>query len=157
LMKSQELAKMAVCLWPKNTEDLKRFKEMTLNGVVIMGRLTWDDPNMPTPLTKRVNVLVTSKPRNLYPGADQYISGNLIEDIQNIFAKYKNKNIWVIGGANLIDQIFNLIDIFHITHIKGKYNCDKKLNLDRIKKNMQLINSELSKDASCVFETWKRN
>ena len=41
--------------WPKNIEDLKHFKEMTLNGVVIMGRLTWEDPKMPTPLKNRIN------------------------------------------------------------------------------------------------------
>ena len=46
--------------WPKNIEDLKRFKESTINNVVIMGRLTWVDPNMPTPLKNRINVLVLS-------------------------------------------------------------------------------------------------
>ena len=38
-----------------------------------MGRLTWEDPFMPTPFKKRINVLVTSKNNSLYPGADKYI------------------------------------------------------------------------------------
>ena len=36
--------------WPKNSEDLKQFKNLTVNNVVIMGKLTWIDPYMPTPL-----------------------------------------------------------------------------------------------------------
>ena len=36
--------------WPKNPKDLQWFKKNTLNQVVLMGRLTWEDPFMPTPL-----------------------------------------------------------------------------------------------------------
>ena len=36
--------------WPKNSNDLQWFKKNTLNQVVIMGRLTWEDPLIPTPL-----------------------------------------------------------------------------------------------------------
>ena len=34
----------------KNSNDLKWFKNHTLNNVVIMGKLTWIDPFIPTPL-----------------------------------------------------------------------------------------------------------
>ena len=30
--------------WPRNSSDLKWFKKNTINGVVIMGKLTWIDP-----------------------------------------------------------------------------------------------------------------
>ena len=33
--------------WPKNSIDLKWFKENTVNNVVVMGRKTWEDPFMP--------------------------------------------------------------------------------------------------------------
>ena len=143
--------------WPKNTEDLKRFKDLTLNGVVIMGRLTWIDPKMPSPLKDRVNVLVTSKSPNLYPGADIYISGDLIKNIQKILSEYEKKNIWIIGGANLINQIFDLIDVFYITRINGKFNCDKKLDIDKIKQNMQVYRSTPSSDNTCYFQVWMKN
>ena len=98
--------------WPKNTEDLRRFKELTLNNVVIIGKLTWIDPQMPTPLKDRINVLVTSKSPSLYPGADKYISGDLKENIKKIISEYKKQRIWLIGGPNLINQLFDLIDNF---------------------------------------------
>ncbi len=143
--------------WPKNIEDLKHFKEMTLNGVVIMGRLTWEDPKMPTPLKNRINVLVTSKSPNLFPGADRYISGNLITNIQNLISEYEKKNIWIIGGSNLIEQAFDIIDVFFITRIRGTFNCDKKLNMDKINKNMNIYKSNPSIDNTCYFQVWKKN
>jgi len=143
--------------WPKNTEDLKRFKESTINNVVIMGRLTWVDPNMPTPLKNRINVLVTSQSESLYPGADKYISSDIINNIKKTVFEYNKKNIWIIGGSNLIDQLFNLIDVFHLTRIKGKFNCDKKLDIDRINKNMKIYSSNESNDKSCTFQVWMRD
>ena len=49
--------------WPKNSSDLKWFKNNTFNQLVMMGRLTWVDPKMPTPLHNRINVLITNKSR----------------------------------------------------------------------------------------------
>ena len=55
--------------WPKNSIDLKWFKENTINNVVVMGRKTWEDPFMPTPLKSRINVLITNKNKELIEGA----------------------------------------------------------------------------------------
>ena len=128
-----------------------------------MGRLTWDDPFMPTPLKNRINILVTSKSADLYPGADRYISGDLIKNIKNINAEYenqdflKNKDVFIIGGANLIFQVFDIIDIFLITHIKGAYNCDKKLDRNIIINKMKVFRSAPATDDSCVFKVWLKN
>ena len=142
--------------WPKNTEDLKRFKYTTINGVVIMGRLTWIDPQMPSPLNNRINVLVTSKSPILYPGADKYIKGNLINNIKKIVLEYEEKNIWLIGGANLIDQLFDYIDVFHLTRINGNFDCDKKLNINKISENMKIYKSSESSDKTCKWQIWMK-
>ena len=42
--------------WPKNSTDLKWFKDSTLNNLVVMGRKTWEDPFMPTPLKSRIKI-----------------------------------------------------------------------------------------------------
>ena len=70
--------------WPKNLNDLKWFKNHTLNNIVVMGRVTWIDPFMPSPLDSRINVLITNKKSELYPGADFYIKGDLIYELKNI-------------------------------------------------------------------------
>ena len=143
--------------WPKNSLDLQHFKETTTNNVVIMGRLTWDDPFMPTPLKNRINILATTKSPDLYPGADKYITGDLIKNIKNIDLEYKNKQIFIIGGANLILQVFHIIDIFLITRIRGIYNCDKKLDKNLISKNMSIYRTSPASDDSCFFQVWWKN
>ena len=44
--------------WPHNSADLKWFKDNTVNGIVVMGKSTWDSlPRKPLP--KRKNIVVT--------------------------------------------------------------------------------------------------
>ena len=142
--------------WPKNTNDLQWFKKNTLNHLVIMGRLTWIDPMMPAPLKNRVNVLITRKSPSLFPGADKYVSGNLINNITNIINEFNKLEKWVIGGPNIVDQLFGLIDEFYLTHVYGNFHCDKKINLKKIYNTMKLEKKIKSDDNSCHFEIWKR-
>lgn len=141
--------------WPKYSNDLKWFKQNTLNQVVIMGRLTWIDPVIPTPLSNRINVLITTKSPNDFPGADKYISDDLSNNINNIINEYSDLEKWVIGGSNIIDQLFELIDTFYLTRIYGKFNCDKKLNVEKIERNMKL-ESKIPSNDKCHFEIWKK-
>ena len=83
--------------WPKNSGDLSWFKQNTLNQVVIMGRLTWIDSMIPTPLYNRINILVTNKSPLLYPGAQDYISGN----IENIEDQSVKAALVRVGGSQL--------------------------------------------------------
>ena len=151
------ISKNGIMPWPKNSSDLKYFKEKTINNVVVMGRLTWDDPFMPTPLKNRTNIVVTSKSPDLCPGADHYISGDLIKNIKNITLEYKNKQLFIIGGAKIIHQAFDLIDVFLITRIRGIYNCDKKLDKNLILKNMSIYKTSPALDDSCSFQVWWKN
>ena len=141
--------------WPKNSNDLKWFKNKTINQVVVMGRLTWEDPLMPTPLKGRTNVIITSKNQNELPGADEYISENLIQNFKKISSKYNNSDKFIIGGPNVLNQLFNLVEEFYLTRIYGNFNCDKKIDINIIKKNMKLKN-KIQSDDTCHFEIWTR-
>ena len=141
--------------WPKNSNDLKWFKNKTINQVVVMGRLTWEDPLMPTPLKGRTNVIITSKNQNEFSGADEYISENLIQNFKKISSKYNNSDKFIIGGPNVLNQLFNLVEEFYLTRIYGNFNCDKKIDINIIKKNMKLKN-KIQSDDTCHFEIWTR-
>ena len=141
--------------WPKNSIDLKWFKENTLNNIVIMGRKTWDDPFMPTPLKSRINILITNKDPQLYTGADYYFSGNINDKIIDIQTQYKNKDIFIIGGSEIINLTFVLIEEFYLTRIYGNYKCDKFINTSLIEKKMNII-KKIDGDSSCHFEIWKK-
>ena len=141
--------------WPKNTKDLNWFKSHTLNNIVLMGRKTWEDPNMPTPLKLRKNVLVTNKNPSLFPKADLCISGDLNEKILDIEKKNLDKDIYIIGGSEIINLTFSLIQRFYLTRIYGNHNCEKFLNISLIEKNMKLI-EKIDGDKSCHFEIWEK-
>ena len=141
--------------WPKNLNDLEWFKKNTTHGLVIMGKLTWIDSGIPTPLKNRVNILITSKSPSLFPGADKYISGNLVNSMNKIFNEYMDLKKWVIGGPNIVNQLFDLIEEFYLTRMYGNYGCDTKLDLQNIYNNMKL-EKKIYCDDSCHFEIWKK-
>ena len=141
--------------WPKNSSDLKWFKKNTINSVVVMGRLTWDDPNMPTPLQNRVNVLITNKNKKNYPGADHYIDGDIKKEILNLSKFYKNKYLFVIGGSDILNQLFDLVEQFYLTRIYGEYECDTFIELNKIQESMHMI-EKIDNDNTCHFEILKR-
>ena len=141
--------------WPKNSIDLKWFKDKTLNNIVVMGRKTWEDPFMPTPLKSRINIIVTNNEPSLYHGADFYLSGNINKKLEEIQQKYLDKDVFIIGGSEIISQTIEIIEEFYLTRIYGNYNCEKFLNIDLIKNNMKMI-KQIEGDKTCYFEVWKR-
>ena len=141
--------------WPKNSIDLKWFKENTIHNVVVMGRKTWEDPFMPTPLKSRINVLITNKNKELIEGADYYLNGNVSNEIQNIQTEYKDKDIFIIGGSEIVNLTFNLIERFYLTRIYGNYNCEKFINVSLIENNMNMI-KKFDGDSTCHFEIWEK-
>ncbi len=141
--------------WPKNSNDLRWFKKNTVNQVVVMGSKTWEDPFMPTPLKNRINILITSKDNSLYPGADRYIKGNVSDEILSLQKKYFEKDIFIIGGPEIIRQTFVLFKEFYLTRIYGNFNCDKFIDIKKIMTSMELI-KKISCDDSCHFEIWRK-
>ena len=141
--------------WPKNSSDLKWFKKNTLNAIVIMGRATWEDPFMPSPLVNRLNILVTNQNKNKYPGADEYISGNIIDGVVNLTQKYNNKDFYIIGGSEILNQLFELVEEFYLTRIYGDFECDKKIDLNMINRSMKMV-KKIDNDETCHFEIWKK-
>ena len=141
--------------WPKNSIDLKWFKKNTLNNVVVMGRKTWEDPFMPTPLKSRINILVTNRDPKLYSNAHYCLFGDIVNKIKDIQNKYNDKDIFIIGGSKIINLTMNIIEQFYLTRIYGNYNCEKFINISRIENNMKMI-KKIDGDRSCHFEIWQK-
>ena len=136
--------------WPKNSNDLKWFKKNTMNQIVVMGSKTWEDPFMPTPLNSRVNILITNKDNSYYPGADAYFKDDISNKILSLEKKYLDKDIFIIGGPEIIKQTFDLLKEFYkltgcpvlintsfnirgepiVESVKDAFNCFMGTNLD---------------------------
>ena len=90
------------------SEDLKHFKKLTQNSIVIMGRKTWD--SLPfKPLPSRRNIVLSS--RNVL---DVECYKSIDKCLKKIDRK-NNINIFIIGGAQIYKLFFNRSQILHIT------------------------------------------
>lgn len=126
--------------WPKDSEDLKWFKENTTGHIVIMGRNTWEDPMMPKPLPHRINGVVTSSD-NLYMAdkANMIISGDLLEKaLVDLEENFELRTIWIIGGAQLLQTTQHLLDHVYLTRFDNSYDCDVKINPSEFLNKFQL-------------------
>jgi len=101
------------------------------------------------------NFLITNKNKSYYPGADKYINGDIVNEINNLEKEYINKDIFIIGGPEIINQCFDLFKEFYLTRIYGNFNCEKFIDLDQIEKKMKL-SEKINSDETCHFEIWKK-
>ena len=113
--------------WPRNVDDMKWFKHLTTNQIVVMGKSTWDSVDMPTPLPNRKNVVFTNSPLNI-SGVDE-ISGNVSDALHKLKEQNAVQRIFVIGGANVLLQAKSALQCVYITKIPGDYKCNTTLNL----------------------------
>ena len=67
----------------------------------------------------------------------------------------KDKDIYIIGGSKILEQTFELIEEFYLTRIYGDFDCDKYIDLQKIKEFMKMI-KKIENDKTCHFEIWKK-
>ena len=126
--------------WPPNKEDFKWFRETTLNQVVVMGKTTWNSPDMPKPLPKRFNVVFSNSPAEV-EGAHIVFSSNVPETLQFIERDYEYENVFVIGGVNILLQAKPALQKLYITRIPGAYEADTQIDLDSFLDGFILTNT----------------
>jgi dihydrofolate reductase len=135
--------------WPHNSADLKWFKEHTNNSTIVMGRKTWE--SLPVkPLPNRENIVVTS---GLIKGPDVVVD---MRSFYKILPQIKfHKDVWIIGGAQLIEHCLDIIDEFYLSRIQCIYDCDTFLPADLIMDKFNLYDAEET-DSDLYIEKWAR-
>lgn len=118
--KNNEIGKDNDLLWHLG-DDLKRFKKLTSNKVVIMGQKTYE--SLPIkPLPKRTNIIITDDPDSSFEGCVMVFS---IDDaIQK--AKYWDDSgeVFVIGGGSIYKQFIDKADKLYITKVHESFEAD---------------------------------
>jgi len=98
-------------------DDLRWFKNKTINHVIIMGRKTWDTFNG-RPLPKRHHVVLSrSKDVQLPEGV------HLVNTMQEALAKAKSlgeKEVFITGGQQIYEMFLPVANKLYVTEI----NCD---------------------------------
>ena len=139
--------------WPMDPEDMSWFREHTLNQIVVMGRRTWDDPKMPKPLPNRINCVISNKP--IGNNRVRRLHGDYKTQIRELQTLFPDKNIFILGGPDLIMDCKDLIDYAYVTHRKGAAHSDVRIDLRAFMTGMRIISSRPSEDKMLNFSVYK--
>jgi len=103
------------------SKDLKRFKKLTMNHPIIMGRKTHQ--SIGRPLSGRTNIIITRNQDFKSPGCQIVHS---LEAALNLAKQKDNQEIFIIGGGQIYQQALdqNLVDKLYITQVKGDYQAE---------------------------------
>jgi dihydrofolate reductase len=96
--------------------DLKRFKQLTMGHVLVMGRKTWDSIGRALP--GRTTIVVTRQAGWRAEGAE--VAGSLDEAL----ARANGREVFVAGGAEIYAQALPRADRLHLTRIEGDFEGD---------------------------------
>ena len=78
-----------------------------------------------------------------------------INKILDLEQEYSDKDIFIIGGPEIIAQTFDIFKEFYLTRIYGNFECDKFINITKIANTMNLI-ERIDCDDTCHFEIWRK-
>ncbi len=98
--------------------DLKRFKSLTTNHAVIMGRHTFE--SLPKgPLPNRKNIIITTMPEHI---VGDCFPADSLEDAFDLAGK--EKEVFVIGGGAIYKQAIDKANKMYLTLINGEFEGD---------------------------------
>jgi dihydrofolate reductase len=105
--------------------DMQRFKAMTMNRPVVMGRKTF--VSLKRPLPGRTNIVITRDPGFRSPGAVATTSFATARAIAHADALRRGvDDIAVIGGADIYAQFIAMADRLEITEVHAAPNGDTR-------------------------------
>lgn len=99
------------------SEDLRRFKQITSEHTVIMGRKTYDSIGRPLP--RRRNIVITRSEEWSAEGCERASS---LE--QAVGMCEGEQEIFVIGGGEIYRQAMPLADRLYLTRVEKEYAGD---------------------------------
>ncbi len=102
-------------------EDLKRFKSITNGHIVLMGRRTYESivKRLGKPLPNRTNIVITRQTDYEVPPEVK-----LFASIPEALATFPDKDIFVIGGAEIFKETIGLADKIYMTHVERDVEGD---------------------------------
>ena len=104
------------------SEDMKRFKALTMGHTVVMGRKTWDSlPKKPLP--GRVNVVVTRQ-------KDWHAEGATTASSLGQATSGTSGVVIIIGGAEIYERALPLASRIELTEVHRNFDGDARFAFD---------------------------
>ena len=139
-------------IW-KLSNDLKRFKNLTTNHSVIMGRKTFE--SLSNPLPDRDNIVITRDTNYSKPNIQVCSS---IEDAINLTKT--DTQPFIIGGGEIYSQTINIVDKIELTRVHEEFDGDAyfpEIPLDIFELiNEENYNSDLENEFDYSYLTYKK-
>ncbi len=99
------------------SDDLKRFKQLTLGKPIVMGRLTWKSIGRPLP--GRQNIVITRQHDFAAPGCD------VVDSPAGALAIAADADeIMIIGGGQIYDLFLPKAGRLHLTRVHTELDGD---------------------------------
>lgn len=101
----------------RHAGDLRRFKRVTMGGVVVMGRLTWESMARRA-LPGRRNVIIT-RSAPVLPGVPSVPDVETYPDVPSALAALEGdaRDVWFIGGARIYAAAMDHADVIDLTYV----------------------------------------
>lgn len=112
-------------------DDMKRFRQMTVGKVVVLGRKTLETFPGGQPLKERTNIVLSKNKDYQVKGA---VCVHSMEELSQELGKYNSEDVYVIGGESVYRQMLAQCDTAYITKLDYSYQADAWFpNLDEEK------------------------
>ncbi|NLJ70577.1 MAG: dihydrofolate reductase [Clostridiaceae bacterium] len=132
------------------SQDLQRFKKMTVGKVIIYGSKTMQTYPQGKPLPNRINIILTRNPQPEMAGS--YLADSIdnlleiIEDLKNTY-DYQDNDFIVVGGASIYKLLLPFCTECHVTRIDQELPADSFFpNLDSDDEWQLVTQSDWQKD-----------
>jgi dihydrofolate reductase len=95
-------------------EDFRRFKEVTMGGLLIMGRCTWESIGRALP--GRLSVVVTTRPLKV-DSNDPVIVCHGLDAVMVTLAEHLDRRWWCVGGGEIYRLLWPFTTDLDITAV----------------------------------------
>lgn len=122
---SRGIGKDDLLPWSKITDDMRLFRQLTMNQTVVMGSKTFFSlPNTSRPLPSRRNIVVTRTPcdSRFDPYREEVFFCDLV-DARRMISE-ATSDVFVIGGMQIYEELLPMCSTVHATVIYDKVACD---------------------------------
>lgn len=129
--------------------DMKYFRNKTLDNVVVMGRKTLESFPGGKPLSGRMNVVLTT---NKSYKAEGVVLCHDITELSGILKEYSDRDVYVIGGGSVYEQLLPFCKRAYVTKIYNVYPADTTFpNLDEHQGWKLVENGEIQEEDGIKF------
>ena len=101
--------------WPQS-DDLKRFKSVTMGKPIVMGRKTWESIGRALP--GRQNIVISRQPGFKAEGAD------VVASTEAAVAAAGDRELMIIGGSEIYSLFLPFADRVYLTRIHAEVEGD---------------------------------